>query len=195
MLTDLKISNLPAKKQFLRRYLESLNSNLVISNVCSLHKSTKSIWRPFDDLTREKQTLTEVAIPIDEETSTIDTESDTNSLKTDSLSEINLSDITDIDDLPETSSATSTPVKRNLQQAKRQRLNEANQKLNEKYINLMINRAKERNQMRVICRYYKCNKCNFKSYIKKVVEHHINFHPNASKNDITIASNVFRRAN
>ena len=100
-------------------------------------------------------------------------------------------DITDIDDLP----ATSSPIKQTLQQAKRQRLNEANQKLNEKYISLMIKRAKERNQMKVICRYYVCNKCNFKSYIKKVVEHHMNFHPNASKNEITIASNIFRRTN
>lgn len=177
------ISKLPPKKQFLHRYLESISSasKLVISNVFSLQKSSKGIWRPFDEPHSET----------DEETTLLDSEG---SLKTDGLSECNSSDIVDLTDIDDHLPATSTPIKKiALPSSKRVRMNDANQKLNDKYIRLLMARAKERNQSKIICRYYQCNKCNFKTYIKRVLEHHLTCHVKCTKNDVTISLNVFRR--
>lgn len=188
-------TDLPPKKRFLQNFLTIQNneSNLKISQVFSIpQQKPRAIWRPFDDPKSDD----------DDETS--DFESDTNSMKSACLSEeissnssssgvIDLSVDSDIDDHPVDVREKRKGSHDDEPSAKRRKFNEANRRLNEKYVKLLFARAKTINQKEIIVRTFKCGKCDFKTYIKKVIDSHLVRHVDYKGEDVKINFDIIRR--
>lgn len=171
--------------------LNSINKHQILPN-----QPIKKIWRPFE----EPQNETEVEI-IENHEEVIDLTEFEDDLNSSSSSE-SAENLIIVEEFPIKQEKGEfcqnypdfKPQKRKhddeiQNNPKRQKINDPNlelQRLNQKFIKLILQRAQNQNQEKVVCRFYQCLRCGVKIYLKKVFDHHVKSHKSFSDKEIKV---------
>lgn len=188
-------NNLAPKKFFLQKF--SSNTNLVISEVVSLaeerEKKPVRLWRPFDVEEKEEEESSETS---KSSKSQEFRESSPISIISDKTEESKNMSCEDIEDLPEDiEMEVQSPqklFKTSPNNLKNRKFQVATEQLNQKFLKLLRNKARQQKQTRVMIRSFMCTKCGFKTYIKKIIDHHLTIDLSCRKSDFVLHYEVMR---